>query len=77
MILILTKLQLKAAFAFKSGQPSPFEHMIDESFNAQELKKLRLPNSNLNSGFTFLKVIQKNPQCVILWTEALILLPVA
>jgi len=30
--------QLKSAFEFKSGQPSPFEHMIDESFNAQELE---------------------------------------
>ena len=52
--------QLKAAFAFKSGQPSPFEHMIDESFNAQELEKLRLPNSNLNSGFTFFKSKTRN-----------------
>ncbi len=68
--------QLKAAFVFKSGQPSPFEHMIDESFN-EELEKLRLPNTNLNSGFTFFKSNTKDPQRVILWTEALILLPVA
>lgn len=53
--------QLKSAFEFKSGQPSPFEHIIDESFNAQELEKLRLPNSNLNSGFTFFKSNTKEP----------------
>ena len=53
--------QLKSAYEFKSGDPSPFEHVIDESFNPEELEKLRLPNSNLKSGFVFFKHNTKEP----------------
>lgn len=46
---------------FKSGEPSPFEHIIDESFKPEELEKLRLPNSNLKSGFGFFQQSTKEP----------------
>ncbi len=53
--------QLKAAYEFKSGDPSPFEHIVDKSFKPEELEKIRMPNSNLESGFTFFKHNPKDP----------------
>lgn len=53
--------QLKAAYEFNSGDPSPFEHIIDDSFNPQELENLRMSDSNLKSGFTFFKQNKKEP----------------
>lgn len=51
----------KTALMFKSGGPSPFEHMIDETFNPDEIESIRLPNNNLISGYSNLKKCENVP----------------
>lgn len=55
------KTQLKFAFDFNSGDPSPFEHMVDDTFKESELEKLRMTNRNLQSGFSFFRQHTKAP----------------
>jgi hypothetical protein len=55
------KESIKQAFKHLPGAASPFEHMINpQTFNKAELEaKLRLPNNNLNSGFSLFEDKQK------------------
>lgn len=53
--------QLKYAFEFKSGDPSPFEHMIDASFNPGDLEDLRMKDMNIQSGFNFFRENPNQP----------------
>lgn len=42
----------KSALMFKSGDPSPFEHMIESTFKPDDIENIRLPNNNLISGYS-------------------------
>ena len=44
--------QLKQAYSHLPDDPSPFEHMVDDTFDEDQLEVLRLPNKNLRSGFS-------------------------
>lgn len=51
----------KAALIFKSGDPSPFEHMIESTFRSEDLESIRLPNNNLISGYSSWKPLEVVP----------------
>ncbi|HRD55652.1 MAG TPA: hypothetical protein PLC42_04555 [Parachlamydiaceae bacterium] len=51
----------KSALMFKSGDPSPFEHMIESTFKPDNLESIRLLNNNLISGYSSWKPQEEVP----------------